>query len=401
MTQVVPDVPKWPLLGLCVLWMSGCGGEKPEASTQPQAMPAAVITVIATDVPFVGEFVGETESSQEVEIRARVEGFLESLKYREGAVVNKGDVLFEMDRKPFEAALSAARAEMLAQQARLETASANLKRVGPLAAEDALSQKDLDDAKGAKDAAAAAVEGARSRVQQAEINLSYTTILSPVTGVTSFARKQPGSFIAPGPDSLLTYVSALDPMRVNFSVSENEQLKFNKMIAEGKLRPADEQKYSVQVVLADGTVVPAPGHITFGDASFSKETGTFLVRAELPNKDGTLRPGQFVRVLMGGPSWADAIQVPQRAVMQGPTGNFVWVVDADSKAQLRPVTVGPLTGDLWLIAEGLQDGERIVVDGGLRLAPGVPVKAMSPEEVAAAAAAGKPGDAGKNPAAKD
>jgi membrane fusion protein (multidrug efflux system) len=364
-------------------------------------MPAAVITVTATDVPFVGEFVGETESSQEVEIRARVEGFLESIKYREGAIVNQGDVLFEMDRKPFEAALSAARAEMQAQQARLETASANLKRVGPLAAEDALSQKDLDDAKGAKDGAAAAVEGARSRVQQAEINLSYTTILSPVNGVTSFARKQPGSFIAPGPDSLLTYVSALDPMRVNFSVSENEQLKFNKLIAEGKLRPADGQKYSVQVVLADGTVLPAPGHITFGDASFSKETGTFLVRAELPNKEGTLRPGQFVRVLMGGPSWVNAIQVPQRAVMQGPQGNFVWVVDADSKAQLRPVTVGPLTGDLWLIAEGLQDGERIVVDGGLRLAPGVPVKAMSSEELAAAAAAGKPGDAGKTPAAQD
>jgi membrane fusion protein (multidrug efflux system) len=376
--------------------ISGCGGDKPAASVQPQAVPAVVITLKAADVPYVGEFVGETESSQEVEIRARVEGFLETIAYREGAVVNKGDVLFQMDRKPFEAALSAARAEMQAQQARLETASANLKRVGPLAAEDALSQKDLDDAKGSKDAAAAAVEGARSRVQQAEINLSYTTILSPVTGVTSFARKQPGSFIAPGPDSLLTYVSALDPMRVNFSVSENEQLKFNKMIAEGKLRPAAEQKYTVQIVLADGTVVPAPGHITFGDASFSKETGTFLVRAELPNKDGTLRPGQFVRVLMGGPSWVNAIQVPQRAVMQGPQGNFVWVVDAESKAQFRPVTVGPLTGDLWLIAEGLKDGERIVVDGGLKLAPGVPVKALSPEEAAAAQAA-----AGTNPAAKD
>jgi membrane fusion protein, multidrug efflux system len=400
-TQVVPDVPKWPLLGLCVLWMNGCGGDKPQASAQPQAVPASVITVTATDVPFVGEFVGETESSQEVEIRARVEGFLESIKYREGAVVNKGDVLFEMDPKPFEAALSAARAEMQAQQARLETASANLKRVGPLAAEDALSQKDLDDAKGAKDAAVAAVEGARSRVQQAEINLSYTTILSPVTGVTSFARKQPGSFIAPGPDSLLTYVSALDPMRVNFSVSENEQLKFNKMVAEGKLRPADGQKYTVQIVLADGTVLPAPGHITFGDASFSKETGTFLVRAELPNKDGTLRPGQFVRVLMGGPAWVNAIQVPQRAVMQGPQGNFVWVVDAESRAQFRPVAVGPLTGDLWLIAEGLQDGERIVLDGGLKLAPGVPVQPLSPEEVAAAATAGKAGDAGKSPATSD
>jgi len=382
--------------GLCALALAGCGGDKPAATAQPQAVPVVVITANATDVPYVGEFVGETESSQEVEIRARVEGFLESIAYREGAIVNKGDVLFQMDRKPFEAALAAARAEMQAQQARLETASANLKRVGPLAAEDALSQKDLDDAKGAKDAAVAAVEGARSRVQQAEINLSYTTILSPVTGVTSFARKQPGSFIAPGPDSLLTYVSALDPMRVNFSISENEQLKFNRMIAEGRLRPADEQKYTVQIVLADGTVVPAPGHITFGDASFSKETGTFLVRAELPNKDGMLRPGQFVRVLLGGPAWVDAIQVPQRAVMQGPQGNFVWVVDAESKAQFRPVTVGPLSGDLWLIADGLKDGERIVLDGGLKLAPGVPVKALSPDDAAAAQAA-----AGQNPAARD
>jgi membrane fusion protein (multidrug efflux system) len=385
--------------GLCVLALAGCSGDKTAGPAQPQAVPAVVITVNATDVPYVGEFVGETESSQEVEIRARVEGFLERIAYREGAIVNKGDVLFQMDRKPFEAALAAARAEMQAQQARLSTAAANLDRVGPLAAEDALSQKDLDDAKGAKDAAVAAVEGARSRVQQAEINLSYTTILSPVTGVTSFARKQPGSFIAPGPDSLLTYVSALDPMRVNFSVSENEQLKFNKMIAEGKLRAADERKYTVQIVLADGTVVPAPGHITFGDASFSKETGTFLVRAELPNADGLLRPGQFVRVLMGGPSWIDAIQVPQRAVMQGPQGNFVWVVDAESRAQFRPVTVGPLTGDMWLIAEGLKDGERIVVDGGLKLAPGVPVKALSPEEAAAAQAAAA--TAGPKPATRD
>jgi len=399
--QVVPASRRWLPFGVCLVWISGCGGDPPAASAQPQAVPAGVITVKAADVPYVGEFVGETESSQEVEIRARVEGFLESIAYREGALVNKGDVLFQMDRKPFEAALAAANAELQAQQARLGTASANLKRVGPLAAEDALSQKDLDDARGARDAAVAAVEGARSRVQQAEINLSYTTIHSPVTGVTSFARKQPGSFIAPGPDSLLTYVSALDPMRVNFSVSENEQLRFNRMVAEGKLRPADEQKYTVHVVLADGTVVPAPGHITFGDASFSKDTGTFLVRAELPNKDGMLRPGQFVRVLMGGPSWIDAIQVPQRAVLQGPQGNFVWVVDAESRAQFRPVTVGPLTGDLWLIAEGLEDGERIVVDGGLKLAPGVPVKAMSPEEVAAAAAAGKPGDATQTPAARD
>ena len=390
MTRPVSALLKWLSCPALLATMLGCSGDKSGAPAPPQALPVGVVTVNATDVPYVAEFVGETESSQEVEIRARVEGFLETIAYREGSLVNKGDVLFQMDRKPFEAALAAARAELQAQQARLGTASANLNRVGPLAAEDALSQKDLDDAKGSRDAAIAAVEGARSRVQQAEINLSYTTILSPVTGVTSFARKQPGSFIAPGPDSLLTYVSALDPMRVNFSVSENEQLKFNKLIGEGKLRAAADRKYSVKIILADGSVVPAPGQITFGDASFSKETGTFLVRAELPNKDGLLRPGQFVRVLMSGATWVDAIEVPQRAVMQGPQGNFVWVVDGDSKAQFRPVKLGPLSGDRWLIEEGLQPGERIVVDGGLKLAPGVPVK---PGDPAQAPAAGTPAPA--------
>jgi len=361
-------------LAACILALAGCGRDQPAAKAPPPAVPATVITVAGTDAPYEAEFVGETESSQEVEIRARVEGFLESINYQEGSIVQKGAVLFQMDRKPFEAALSAARAELDAQQARLATAAANLRRVGPLAAEDALSQKDLDDATGSRDAAAAAVESARSRVQQAEINLSYTTIRSPLSGVTSFARKQPGSFIAPGPDSLLTYVSALDPMRVNFSVSENEQLRFTKLVNANKLRRPEDGRYSVKIVLADGTVVPAPGRVTFGDASYSKETGTFLVRAEVPNKDGVLRPGQFVRVLLGGATWVNAIELPQRAVQQGPQGNFVWVVDAESKAQPRPVTVGPLVGDRWIIDEGLQAGERVVVDGALKLAPGVTVK---------------------------
>ena len=383
MTPIQSSVLKWLSLGLCVLVVAGCGRAKQAPPVQPQAVPVGVITVAASDAPYESEFVGETESSQEVEIRARVEGFLEQISYREGAVVNKGDVLFQMDRKPFEASLAAARAELQAQQARLGTAAANLKRVGPLAAEDALSQKDLDDAQGSRDAAVAAVEGARSRVQQAEINLGYTTIRSPVTGITSFARKQPGSFIAPGADSLLTYVSALDPMRVNFSLSENELLRYRKLIAEKKLRPAAEEKYTVKIVLADGTVVPAPGHVTFGDASFSEETGTFLVRAELPNKDGALRPGQFVRVQLSGATWIDAIQLPQRAVMQGPQGNFVWVVDDESRAQFRPVSVGPLTGDRWLITQGLQPGERVVSDGGLKLAPGVPVRPVEPGPVPA------------------
>jgi membrane fusion protein, multidrug efflux system len=376
--------PRFLSIIFCAIALAGCGRDKSAPAPKEQAVPAVVMTVTATDVPNVAEFVGETESSQEVEIRARVEGFLESIAYDEGSVVQKGSVLFQMDRKPFEASLAAARAELEAQQARLATAAANLKRVGPLAAEDALSQKDLDDAQGSRDAAVAAVEGARSRVQQAEINLSYTTLRSPLTGVTSFARKQPGSFVAP------TYVSALDPMRVNFSVSENEQLRFTRLVAEKKLRRPEDGKYKVKIVLADGTVVPAPGDVTFGDASYSKETGTFLVRAELPNKDGTLRPGQFVRVLLEGATWIGALEVPQRAVMQGPQGNFVWVVDAESKAQFRPVTVGQLINDRWIIADGLQAGERVVVDGGIKLAPGVTVKPVEPQAGGAPATAAAP-----------
>jgi membrane fusion protein, multidrug efflux system len=383
-------VKLWFPAVLCAVAVTGCGRDTPTPDADPQAVPVVVITVTPADVPFEAEFVGETESSQEVEIRARIEGFLESIDYREGSVVSKGDVLFQMDRKPFEAALDAARAELQAQQARLTAATANLSRVGPLAAEDALSQKDLDDATGMKDAAAAAVAGARSRVQQAEINLSYTTIRSPVNGVTSFARKQPGSFVAPGPDSLLTYVSALDPMRVNFSISENQQLTFSKLMSSKKLRAPPGEKYAVEIVLADGTRVAAPGRVTFGDASFSKETGTFLVRAELPNKDGALRPGQFVRVRVIGATWIDAMQVPQRAVMQGGQGNFVWVLDAESKAQLRPVSVGPLTGDQWLISEGLRAGDRVVVDGGLKLAPGVPARVAEPAAAGAPATAATP-----------
>jgi membrane fusion protein (multidrug efflux system) len=373
---------------LLVVAVAACS-RTPGTPPAPPAVPVTVITVTSGPVPYIGEYVGETESSREVEIRARVEGFLEAIEYREGSVVREGDVLFQMDRKPFVAALDAAQAELAAQQARLTTASANLKRVAPLAAEDALSQKDLDDAQGQKDAAVAAVEGARSKVQQAEINLGYTTIRSPVNGVTSFARKQPGSFISPGPDSLLTYVSALDPMRVNFSISENDQLRYQKLMAEGKLVPPAGGKYMVKIVLGDGTVLPVPGRVTFGDASFSRETGTFLVRAELPNKDGALKPGQFVRVLLEGSSWKDAIQVPQRAVMQGPQGNFVWIVDAESKAQARPVVLGPLGDGAWLIQQGLQSGDRVVVDGGIKLAPGVAV-VVAPD-------AGSPG--AKDPAA--
>ncbi|MBB3176506.1 efflux RND transporter periplasmic adaptor subunit [Variovorax sp. Sphag1AA] len=384
-----------PLLCAAVL-LSACSKSEPEKAAPPPTEVSA-LTVKAQTVPVTYEFVGQTESSQQVEIRARVNGFLEKRVYTEGTFVEPGQVLFRMDVKPFEASLKAAKAELAQQQARLATARANLARVKPLVADNALAVKDLDDATGSDQAAAAAVEAAAAKVTDAQLNLGYTTITSPVAGQSSFAKVQDGAYVN-AENSLLTYVAKLDPMRVNFSLSENESLRLQDEIAKGKLIKAPRDDYAVELVLADGSSFPAQGRITFADASFSQETGTFLLRAELPNPKGELRPGQFVRVKVHGFQRPNSIIVPQRAVQEGPRGEFVWVVDGEGKASQRPVSVGDWMGDQWLVTAGLKDGERVVVDGFMRLAPGAPVKVneVQPEPLPEGKAVGR--QAGPTPA---
>ncbi|MCY1337510.1 Multidrug resistance protein MdtA [compost metagenome] len=243
----------------------------------------------------------------------------------------------------------------------------------PLAERNALSQRDLDDAVGKQQAAAASVEAARANVTNAKLNLGYTTIKSPVTGVSSFAKKQAGSYIDAS-NSLLTYVAKLDPMWVNFSLSENEVLSARSEQDSGALKFPPKGAFDVVIVLADGSQFPHHGKITFADASFSAETGTYMIRAEVSNPNGTLRPGQFVRVKLHGAERTQAVAVPQEAVIQGPRGQMVWVIDKDSKAQQRVVEVGQWTGDNWVIRSGLKPGEHVVVTGALRLGPGAPVK---------------------------
>lgn len=355
-----------------MLWtVSGCEQKRQQDAIGPIEVTA--LTVAERDAPVAFEFVGNTESSRQVEIRARVNGFLDKRVYVEGAFLKAGTLMFLMDAKPFAAQLAAARAELAEQQARLETARANLKRVKPLAAQNAVSQKDLDDATGQEKAAAAAVEAAKANVEQAALNLSYTEIHTPVTGLSSFARVQDGAYVNQA-NSLLTYVAQLDPIWVNFSVSENQHLQHQTLIKEGKLRPPPDENYAVDVILANGTVYPHVGRITFTDASYSRETGTFLLRATLANPDGTLRPGQFVRVQVKGAIRPNAILVPQSAVLQGAQGHFVWIVDKDNKAQIRNVEVGTWHGDQWFINSGLSAGDVVVVNGSVRLATGAPVK---------------------------
>ncbi|CAG9164495.1 efflux RND transporter periplasmic adaptor subunit [Cupriavidus pampae] len=348
---------------------------KQEAKAPPSAPIAevGVVRVALKDVPLTYEFVGETQSSQQVEIRARVNGFLEERLYTEGALVKAGQLLFRMDQKPFKAALDAAQAELAQQQARLTTARSNLARVRPLAARNALSQKDLDDATGNEQAAAAAVEQAKANVTNAKLNLGYTTIASPVAGLSSYAKKQVGSYIDAS-NSLLTYVAKLDPIWVNFSLSENEVLKNQAQQASGELKMPERGNMEVEVMLADGTKYKRRGRIAFSDASFSSETGTYLIRAELPNPEGALRPGQFVRVFVFGATRTRAITVPQEAVVQGARGQSVWTVGKDNKVESRVIDVGEWTQGNWVVRAGLREGDIVVVDGSVRLAPGATVK---------------------------
>lgn len=356
----------WLTIGLA---LAGCG--EPEQAPLP-APEVSVIKAEPRDTPVFTEFVGKTVSSRRIEIRSRVAGFLEKRLYTEGGMVQKGQVLFQMDRKPFEAQLRAVNAELAQQQARLTNAEANLARVKPLAEQNAVAQKELDDAIGTYRSSAAAVEAATAKVMQAELNLGYTDIHSPVTGLASFARQREGSYIGIGQEALLTYVAQIQPMWVEFSISENQVFKKRAMQASGVVRSPADNQFEVEIILADQSVYPYRGQITFADASLSEETGTFLVRAEIPNPDKDLRPGQFVRARLHGAVRPNAILIPQRAVQQGAQGSFVWVVE-EGKTRIQPVQTGPWLGDDWFIEGGLQGGEQIIVDGALSVRPGVEV----------------------------
>lgn len=385
----------WQLsLMLLIPLLGGCESGEQEAG--PQAVKVTVVEVEPKDTPIVSEHVGKTASSRRVEIRSRVEGFLDKRLYTEGTIVEAGDVLFEIDKKPFQAQLDAARAELSQQQARMTTAKANLDRVKPLVKQNAVAKKELDDALGNYNTAAAAVEAAQAKVVQAELNLGYCTIFSPVTGVSSYATQREGAYIGIGSQAL-TYVAQLDPIWVEFSVSENQILRVRQQVLDGRIAEPGTGEYEVKIVLADGTVFPKTGRIAFADASLSEETGTFLIRAEIENPPGValagttfanrsadkmneqLRPGQFVRVRLYGAKRPNAILVPQAAVQQGAKGSFVWVVK-DGQAEFRPIEVGPWHGDEWFIDSGLKAGEKVVVGGALKLRAGAPVEIVQPEE---------------------
>jgi membrane fusion protein, multidrug efflux system len=355
-----------------MIFPAGCKKEQAAVPSKPPVVSA--MEVIPEDVPVNFEFVAQTQSSHMVNIHARVTGFLDKRVYTEGAIVKEGQVLFQMDAKPFQAQLNQAKAALSMQKATLETARSNLARTRPLAEQNALSQKDLDDATGQFESAAAAVEQYSAQVDTAQLNLSYTTISSPVSGVTSAALQTEGTYISTD-NSLLTTVSVLSPMWVNFSISENEMQSFRSQVDKGLLRKARNDSYIVEVILVDGSIYPHSGRITFAEPSYNSQTGTFLIRASVDNPKGLLRPNQYVRVRLKGAIRPGAILLPQAAVQQGPKGHFVWVVGKDARVDQRPVVVGDWHKNDWFIFEGLRAGEQVVVEGTLALHPDMPVTA--------------------------
>ena len=382
-----------------LIFTQACGKKEPP-KTAPPPQEVTVLTVTPKAVPATMEFVAQAASSHQVEIVARVSGFLEKILYREGEVVKEGQIMFQMDQKPFQAQVNASKGEVENRKAQLWTAKANLDRIKPLAEQDAASKSDLDNAIGSVQSAEAATYSAQANLDKAQLDLSYTIIKSPVTGVSSKALLREGAYLQPsGTNSQLTYVAQLNPIWIDFTVSQNQRAFFGEEVQQGRLSLPKDQAYEVELELSDGKRYPHKGKVNFADPSFSKETGTFLVRAEVPNPKEELRPGMFVKAFLKGAVRPNAIVVPQKAVQQTSNGHTVYVANAKDQAEIRPVVVGEWIGEDWIINKGLKAGDRVIVEGFQRLAPGAPVKVVSAESPPPTEAAKSGAPSGKTPAA--
>ena len=355
------------------LLAAGCG---PAGGPPPFPPPAvSVITGEAKDVPVSYEYVAQTAGFREVEVRARVTGILQKRNFREGAAVRKGDSLFTIDPAPYQIALARAEADLAVAEARLAQAKRESERLKPVIEARAASRKELDDAVSAEQMAEAEMKSARARVAEAKLNLEYTRVEAPISGISSRAVASEGALVS-GPGVLLTTVTQTDPMYVNFGIPDREFLAMRRDVDAGRLKVPEGGRFKAQVKLADGSLYGTAGVLNFSDVRVNSQTGTSEARAEFPNPGNQLRPGEFSRVVLTGAVRPNAIVIPQRAVLESPKGKYVYVLTADNKSEPRPLEVGDWTGDGWVINGGLKPGDRLVVDGVVKLSlmpPGVPV----------------------------
>ncbi|CAG1004684.1 Multidrug export protein AcrE [Burkholderiales bacterium] len=362
--------------------LAACGQGQPGGGHG--GFPPAQVTTLAVvprTLPVSWEYVGQTAGSKDVEVRARVTGILERKLYAEGMPVRAGQPLFTIDPKPLEAQAAAAQAEVARAEAQVAQAEREATRLKPLAERRAVGQKEADDAVSAAELARAALKVAQARASEVALNLGYTRVAAPVSGLSSRAMKSEGSLVTAN-ETLLTVISQVDPIWVPFNISENDQLAIDRAVAAGRLELPKDNGYEVTIRLADGSTFPRGGRINFADTRVNPATGSYEMRAEIPNRDHALKPGQFARVQLKGALRRDAIAVPQVAVLDGPQGKYVYVPGKDKDgrdvALPRPVTLGPWVdadgANLWIVETGLAAGDQVIVDGLARiLAPGTPI----------------------------
>lgn len=378
--------------GLAMIFLAGC--EK-AAPPPPMPMTVEVMTVAQKDVPIYREWVGSLDGDVNATIRPQVTGYLIKQNYREGDSVKKGQTLFEIDPRTFQAAVDQAAAARGQQQANHATAAANLARIKPLAEKNAVSRKDLDDAIGSELQARALLDQAAAALETAKLNLEFTKITSPISGIAGIAKAQIGDLLSPSAQTELTTVSAVDPVKVYINISEREYLNYTKMTTKVETIP-------LELILVDGSTYPKPGRFLLLDRQVDPTTGTFKAGALFPNPDGRLRPGQFAKIRATASVHKGALLVPQRAVTEIQGKYLVAVVGEGNKVEIRPVSPGDRVGSDWIISEGLKPGEKIVVEGTQKARPGAVVnpKPFDPAAKPAAAEGAKPAAEGAKPAAK-
>jgi len=361
------------LLGGFLLFLAGCGGSK--AAPAPPLPVVEVATVVQQDTPIYSEWVAILDGYVNAQIQPHVAGYIIEQNYKEGSVVRKGDVLFEIDPRPFKAALDQAKAQLAQAEAQLGKASLDVERDTPLAEARAIAQSQLDTEIQAKLGTQALVEAANANVEQAQLNLEWTKVTSLVSGIAGMAQVQIGNLV--GPNSVLTSVSQVDPIKAYFTVSEQQFTDFHRRFPTQASVEEQRRHMPLELLLADGSVYERPGTIYFADREVNPATGAIRIAGVFPNPSNLLRPGGYGRVRASAKTQNGALLVPQRAVIELQGSRQVAVVGSDDKISIRPVTVGERIGNLWIVTEGLKAGERVVVEGLMKVRDGTPVKVVS------------------------
>ncbi len=349
-----------------------CGGcEKPPVAPPPPP-GVAVGPVVQQDVPIYIELVGQTSGGEDVEIRARVEGYIERVAYQEGTFIRKGDLLYVIDPKPLEATLAGAKADLATWQARLDKSNNDVNRYTPLAKIQAVSQQELDNAIASRQAAIAQVDAGKSAVEKATLDLSYTRVRSPIDGLIGTTRVKEGALVGRGENTLLTTVSTIDPVIFRAGVAEAEYLRIRQQLQKSGAA-ADLQKVRVQLLLADGTRYAHEGRLEFAERAVDTSTGTLMIQFRFPNPERLLRPGQYGRARFVIDQRVNALLVPQRAVQEMQGTYSIAVVGGDGTVAFRTVKVGPRIETMWVVEEGVKPGDRVVVEGLQRIRDGMKV----------------------------